>query len=533
MFLTVLFKFSYITYYDFNIFFYNRGVMGLINKFDIELIKNLTELSSDPLKFVKFAFGWGKNELENKRIEPWQEKLLIKIRDKLLNINEAILCATASGHGIGKSAFVSWIILWALSTKKNTKGIVTANTETQLKTKTWAELSKWHNLFIAKHLFEFTATALFSTQKDLEKTWRFDMIAWSERNTEAFAGMHNQGKRVVVIFDEASAIPDPIWEVTEGALTDKDTEILWLVFGNPTRNTGRFKECFTKNRHRWETQQIDSREVSFTNKEQINKWIVDCEDGENSDFVKVRVRGIFPSVGDRQFIPSNYVDMARGKHINLSDYSYAPSIIGVDPASDGGDETVMVWRQGNASKILATWKKVSNFFPVAEILAKFEDELNADAVFIDVALGHSLRDIGNNLGRKWQLIYFGSASSSQKYYNKRSEMWGNMREWLKNGGCIPNDAILCNDLISPEYVIVETGANAGKELLEKKSDMRRRNIGSPDRADALALTFAFPVKKKDKNLLLNIKKNKSSTWHKYNDYKKERGGNYTINKRKY
>src|SRR5262249_37449575 len=154
------------------------------------------------------------------------------------------------------------------------RGVVTANTETQLKTKTWSELGKWFGLFLAKDLFKLTATAIFSKDETRERTWRIDMVPWSERTTEAFAGLHNQGRRILVLFDEASAIPDIIWETTEGALTDKDTEIIWAVFGNPTRNVGRFKDCFTGTHAKfWQPWQVDSRTVSFTNKEQIAKWI--------------------------------------------------------------------------------------------------------------------------------------------------------------------------------------------------------------------------------------------------------------------
>jgi hypothetical protein len=93
---------------------------------------------------------------------------------------------------------------------------------------------------INRHWFTYTATALYSADPAHEKTWRVDMTAWSENNTEAFAGLHNKGKRLLLIFDEASAIPDLIWEVAEGALTDEQTEIIWACFGNPTRNSGRF-----------------------------------------------------------------------------------------------------------------------------------------------------------------------------------------------------------------------------------------------------------------------------------------------------
>ena len=152
--------------------------------------------------------------------------------------------------GPGKSVLVAWVILWAITTHPDTRGIVTANTESQLRQKTWAELAKWFRLCLWRHWFDMTATAIYSSDAAHEKTWRVDAAAWQERNVAAFAGLHNQGKRVLAVFDEASAIPDVIWETTEGALTDADTEIIWLVCGNPTRNTGRFRECFGRFRHR-------------------------------------------------------------------------------------------------------------------------------------------------------------------------------------------------------------------------------------------------------------------------------------------
>ena len=179
-----------------------------------ELVNIIVGFEKKQLDFVLFAFDWESPELKGKKIEKWQRYLLLDIQNGLITTNKAIHVATASGHGIGKSAFVSWLTLWALCTKINTKGIITANTETQLKTKTWAEIAKWYRLLICKDWFEFTATAIYSKDEEYSKTWRVDMIAWSERNTEAFAGLHNQGNRILLIFDEASAIPDMIWEVS-------------------------------------------------------------------------------------------------------------------------------------------------------------------------------------------------------------------------------------------------------------------------------------------------------------------------------
>jgi hypothetical protein len=104
-----------------------------------------------------------------------------------------------------------------------------------------------------------TKTAIYSADAKHELTWRFDAVPWSENKPDAFAGLHNHARRVVVLMDEASTIGDVIFETTEGALTDENTERLFVAFGNPTRNTGRFRECFGRFRHRWLTKQVDSR----------------------------------------------------------------------------------------------------------------------------------------------------------------------------------------------------------------------------------------------------------------------------------
>jgi hypothetical protein len=407
--------------------------MSQNNTDELQLVKDMAAMSKDPYKWVLYSFEWGQGELsEFAGPDEWQKNALNDISKGLKTAGQVIQEATASGHGIGKSALVAWIILWSLSTFEDTKGIVTANTETQLKTKTWAELAKWYRLFIAKHWFEFTATAIYSKDPEHEKTWRFDMVAWSEHKTEAFAGMHNKGKRIVIIFDEASAIPDPIWDVTQGALTDENTEIMWLVFGNPTRNTGRFCDCFSKNRHRWMTRQIDSRTAKMTNKSEIQKWIEDY--GEDSDYVRVRVRGVFPNVSDKQFIPSSYVEQARNKRIGALSYSFAPKIIGVDPAWGGDDEIAFVLRQGNASKILATYRGIKDDFVIAGYLAKYEDEEKADAVFIDLGYGTGIYSAGKQLHREWILVPFGGASTNVGLLNKRTDMWDQMKTWLKEAG---------------------------------------------------------------------------------------------------
>ena len=464
-----------------------------------ELVQWLASCARDPLAFVLGAFPWsegGTRLAQLKGPEPWQAEILSRIRDGL-PLSSAIQLATASGHGVGKSALVSWILIWAMATKPDTRGVVTANTETQLKTKTWAELGKWFHMFLGREHFKLTATALFANDETHERTWRIDLVPWSERNTEAFAGLHNQGRRIVVIFDEASAIPDIIWETTEGALTDANTEIVWCVFGNPTRNTGRFKECFPGGLHSraWRTYQVDSRSISFTNHEQVSEWIKAY--GEDSDFVRVRVRGVFPRTGEMEFISAEVVGEAAAREAVA--HAHEPFVIGVDVARYGDNESVIYMRKGRDAQ---TWAPVrlrgADVITVAGKVNEVASQYGADAIFVDGGgIGGGVVDCLRSLSVHCFDINFGGKSDCASvslntegflFANKRAEMWGAMREWLKNGA-ISNDPDLRAQLVGPTYTF-----NLRSEIiLEKKEDMRKRGLESPDIADALALTFAYPV----------------------------------------
>lgn len=461
----------------------------------------LADCTLNPLEFALTAFPWGEKNsiLENEGLDNWQIELLTELKDGLQEGNDSeeitkvLRKAIASGNGIGKSALVAIIILWALSTREDTRGVVTANTDTQLRSKTWAELAKWYNMFIAKDLFTYTATAIYSSDPNHDKTWRIDAIPWSESNPEAFAGMHNAGRRILIVFDEASAISDKIWEVTEGALTDKNTQIMWLTFGNPTRNTGRFHDCFYRHRLLWKCKQIDSRQCKMSNKTQLDEWVKTY--GEDSDFVKVHVRGMFPTVSEQQFISTDLVETARNVALRKEQVDFAPSILGVDPSWSGDDEFAIYLRQGLYSKLLGTYAKDDNDGEMAQIIANYEDLYHCKAVFIDQGYGTGLYSFGVVMGRRWILIPFGGKSSDPGYLNKRAQMWGDMKKWLQNGGSIEKDDILYNDLIGPNAFVTDKG----KIQLESKENMKRRGIPSPNRADALALTFAMPISTNNNN----------------------------------
>lgn len=473
----------------------------------------LAEVRNDPYAFVLGAYEWGVGELAKyDGPDLWQAEVLCSIRDGVMAVDEAISTAlaagteyaaepireaTTSGHGIGKSALVAWIIDWAMSTEVDCRGRVTANTETQLKVTTWAELAKWHRLSITAPLFKMTATARFSIDPAHEKTWRVDMVPWSAKNSAAFAGLHNHGKRILLIFDEASEIDDVIWEVAEGAMTDANTQIIWCVFGNPTKNSGRFRECFPGGRfaHRWRSRAIDSRTVRISNKAQLQAWVDDY--GEDHDFVRVRVRGIFPRTDAVSFIP---LDDVREAQLRAPEGQESlPVIGGLDVARFGPDHSVLAMRQGRDAQS-RPWARIQGQNTVAVARWAFEHYMrhNLAALVVDTGgIGGGVFDQLELMGINVYGVDFSSSpdnDSQEQYLNKRAEMYGRLRDWIRKGGCLPADDArdegkgLAAQLTAPTYTYVSDV----KLQLESKKDLRRRLGISPDDADALAITFAFP-----------------------------------------
>jgi hypothetical protein len=443
-----------------------------------------------------YAYPWSSGELrDSSGPRMWQREVLANIGAHLETEetrHTPLLIAVASGHGIGKGALAAMVTKWALDTCEDCKVVLTANTGTQLSTKTQPELAKWCRLAITSHWFDVKATSISVRDPRHEKTWRADLIPWSEHNIEAFAGLHNQGKRIVVIFDEASAIADSIWETTAGALTDANTEVLWLVLGNPTKSTGTFRECFGRMKHRWKTYQIDARHVEGTNTAQLEQWVDDY--GEDSDFVRVRVRGEFPRTGSSQFIPHAYVSAARKYRAEGMDG--LPKVMGVDVARFGDDQTVIGMRQGRKFVVLEKMRGKDTVF-VAERIINWREKVEPDAIIVDGdGLGAGTIDHLRYRGYRDKLFEFHGgerASDSHKYYNKRSEVWGAMRDWLADGAEIPDDPELDAQLTGPEFGYAQGKRSSGALFLESKQDMKSRGLESPDVADCLAMTFAVRI----------------------------------------
>jgi hypothetical protein len=447
-----------------------------------ELQEACVRFSNDPIGFTRFMYDWGHGQLaEWDGPDKWHQEVGQVIKDYLEGPDELPLqIAVASGHGAAKTAFVGWLIHWFMSCRPHPQVVCTANTETQLNTKTWRELAKWHKLSANKEWFDWTATSYYL--KAHPETWKANAIPWSENNTEAFAGTHEEN--VLVVFDEASKISDKIWEVTDGVLTTKKN--IWVVFGNGTRNVGRFYDCFHKHKNRWKTWNIDSRTCRAANKAYLDR-LVEAYGGEDSDQSRVRVRGLFPRTATRQLISTEAVEKCQQKE--AEGWEYLPKVMGVDIARFGENSSTICIRQGRKVFPIEVLPK-QDLMQTAHRVAEAIKEHRPIQTFVDGSgIGAGVVDRLRQLNFNVVDVNGGNSSLNPRFLNKRAEMWWECKEFIESGCELPPDQKLKDELTCVEYDYTDKG----RIRLDRKTDIMEKYGFSPDRADALTMTFAYPV----------------------------------------
>ena len=460
------------------------------------------KIADDPEAFVLFSFPWGQPNTPLAKFKgprKWQRDVLRSVAQHIAKNKgqvdmQALREAVASGRGIGKSALVAWLILWFLTTRIGGTVIVSANSEAQLRSVTWGELAKWSTMILNAHWWEISATKLTPAQwltdiveRDLKKGtryWAAEGKLWSEENPDSYAGAHNHDG-MMLVFDEASGIPDAIWSVGAGFFTENVLHRYWFAFSNPRRNQGYFYECFNAKRDFWNTRNIDARTVEDTDKN-IYEQII-AEHGEDSPQARMEVYGEFPAAGDDQFINPQLVDDAM-KRPSYKDEN-AAIVLGIDPARSGLDSTVLAVRQGRDLIAIKRYQGDDTMTTVGRIIEAIEEYKPTLTVIDEGGLGYGILDRLNEQRYKVRGVNFGwKAKNPVVYMNKRAELWGLMKDWLKNAS-IPTDRRLKSDFTGPHQKLNSSGAIQ----LEAKKDMRARGLASPDAADAIAVTFAYPV----------------------------------------
>lgn len=480
-----------------------------------QLMSDLGRFYDDPLGYVMFVFPWDTEE--SIQMVPLAEKyrdrfdckwgpdewacefldqLGEEIKKRKFDGKKAVLpiqFSTASGHGIGKTVLTSFLIKFILDTRPRSKGMVTATTATQLRTKTWAELGKWHKMSLTSHLFKFKdgRDSMVLEHKDMPGEWNCQGITCKEENSESFQGLHASNSTPFYIFDEASGVPDSIYAAREGGTTDG--EPMTFDFGNPTRNTGTFFEnCKGKFKHRYIVRSIDSRTVYITNKEKHQIWIDDY--GIDSDFVKVRVLGVFPSSGSLQFIEGDDVKVAQQRDVPPT--RYMPLVIGVDVARRGQNSSCIFARRGNDARTFPV-KEFKGYDAVqladaviAEVIYYRGIGIEYTMIFVDATgVGGPVADILIHAGYKVTEVNFGNKSPDPTYRYVSDMIWGRVKDAIKSGLALPRLTEPYGTKIYSQLTQRDFGYTlSGKISLESKEDMESR-VGSPDEVDALACTY--------------------------------------------
>lgn len=490
---------------------------------DEELQDAMSEFYGDPLGHVMFSYPWDSDpSIQMIRLAPkyrerfncafgpdvWQCEFLDQLGEEIRKRKfdgrtpvDPIKFATVTGHETGKTTLTAWLIKFILDTRPNSKGSVTATTDEQLRTKTWAELGKWHHMSLTKHWFKYTtgrgAMTLSHVNEMYAGNWRVDAKTAREEKSESFAGQHAPSGTSFYIFDEASGVSNKPFEVREGGLTSGEPMV--FDFGNGTRNSGRFFEnCMGRFKSGYIVRSIDSRTAALTNKAKIAQDAVDY--GEDSDFFRSRWRGLFPALGSTQFMSSEDVGESMKREV-AADHA-AALVIGVDVARFGDDESVIWPRIGNDARSFPPerYRGLDTVQTAARVIAmiqRFQALGYREAtVFVDgTGVGGGVVDQLKAQGYHVIEVGFGNRPIDANMYRfKSDEMWGRLRDAIRMGLCLPSrDGQLGNDLFE-QLTQREYGLTLkGQIHLETKADMKARGVPSPDLGDAVALTYARDV----------------------------------------
>lgn len=481
-----------------------------------QLIERVLSFKYDPLGFVMYAFPWGEENTplhKHKAPRNWQIDDLMLLTDHLQTDKalqamgvppRPVYLARSSGRGPGKSALLSMLNYWAASCWIGGTSIVTANTESQLRTRTMAELGKWHTMAINRHWFEKSSMVLrpqswfkdaIEQQLSIDTQYYYvEGQTWSEENPDAFAGAHSQ-IAMMLSYDEASGIPDPIWAVSEGFFTDLAFLRLWTVISNPRQTAGRFFDCFHKDKGFWNTKTIDSRTVEGIDAS-VYQRIAD-KYGEDHDVTRVEVKGMFPKTGEDSVISLGLVEDAVERDVASAERS--KTVWGLDVARFGMDRTVLCKRRGN--ELLErplVWRGKDLMQTTGRVVALYESlpyEQQPDVIVVDaIGLGAGVVDRLKESGVPVKAVNVSeSPSVGDRFMRLRDELYFKMREWFEGRDCkLPKG---CDELIGELTLPTYEFRSNGKIKVASKQEIRKASGRSPDLSDSFMLTFAVNDRK--------------------------------------
>lgn len=439
----------------------------------------------DPVAFVREVIG----------MEPraWQIEFLTAIATGKRRIS------VRSGHRVGKSTAVGWAMVWYLLTRYRVKIAVTAPSKQQMYDALWAEFQSTVAKLPAavQELVEVQSSTAFLKAA---KADAFITAATARaEQPEALAGKHSDF--VMLIGDEASGIPDPVFESALGSMAAENA--VMILLGNPIRSTGFFFDTHHRAKDRWFAMHVSA--VDYASPE----WVEDMRAmyGEQSNAFRVRVLGEFPRADDNAAIPYDYVVSARGRDIEALDDE--PEIWGLDVARGGGDHSALVRRRGrvvpSAPEIFPS--EPDTMVLVGQVLARWEalpEKRRPEAIYVDaIGLGASVADRLRELGLPIRAVNVSetAAMGSAIYSNLKAELWFKARAWFEGKDvALPVPAVddprrdttqrLIDELVAMQTDHTVKGA---KVKIQSKKEFKKAFGRSCDAADAFVLTFAGPA----------------------------------------
>lgn len=421
---------------------------------------------NDPVRFVE-------NVLHVKPL-PQQAQLLRLVADGNRRIS------VRAGHGTGKSTACAWLLIWHMVTRFPQKAVVTAPTAGQLFDALFSEVKRWINElppFIRDSMELFSDRVVMKSAP--EQSFISARTSSSER-PEALAGVHSE--HVLLIVDEASAVPEAVFESAAGSMSGHSATT--VLIGNPTRNTGMFFKTHHQLSSDWNCLHMSCIGNPLVNVDFVKQ--IRTTYGEGSNAYRVRVLGEFALHDDDVLIPAELVDAAMGRDVVLD--ADNPLVYGLDVARFGDDRTVLCKRQGNVVVELKSWSGKDLMETVGLVINEAKEDKPAEIMVDSIGLGSGVADRLREQGYNVRDVNVSESAAINQQANKlRDELWLSVKDWLQARACrLPKDEELRQELCAPTYSFV----SSGKIKVEPKDSIKRRGMRSPDKADALCLTFA-------------------------------------------
>jgi phage terminase large subunit len=413
--------------------------------------------------------------------DPWQDKVLKLVAQGKRKIS------IRSGHGVGKTTLLAWLVVWFLCTRFPQKTAITAPTSGQLFDALWPEIGKWVKR-LEKPLqerFEITGDRIRLKAAPEES---FVSAKTSRAETpEAMAGVHSEN--VLLLFDEASGIPEPVFEAAAGSMSTANS--ITILTGNPTRSSGTFYDTHNLLPD-WETLHVSCVDSPRVTQDFINDFKLKY--GEDSNQYRVRVLGEFPLADEETVIPMSWIKDAAQREGSPDAFRAVSGVWGLDVSRSGSNKTVLLRRHGSTVlPNIMEWQGKNTMETCAVVVQEFQSIPHKPVeILVDsVGVGGGVADRLMELGLPVRAINVGESPMlrADEFVNLRAELWWTMREWFEQKNCsIPRHEKLVKELAS-----VQLKPSARKIQIESKAEMKARGVDSPDYADALMLTFASTV----------------------------------------